>query len=90
MELELEDWLQAISALVTLALFVLVALSYRRRPTRRGLLLAIGFALFLARGAMGVAADLVGEVPLADTLESLAVPLELAFLALVAAAFLQS
>jgi hypothetical protein len=53
-------------------------------------MLTLAFGLFLVRGALGVAADLVGEIPLADTLESVAVPLELAFLGLVFAAFLKS
>lgn len=87
-ELELEDWLQVGSTALTLAIFVLVALSWRRRPTKRALLLLVGFGLFLARGALGIVADVLGDVPLADALESLAVPLELAFLVLVAWAFL--
>ena len=89
-EFELEDWLQVASTALALALFVLVALSWRRRPTRRALLLVLAFGLFFLRGALGVWADLLGEVPLADAIESVAIPLELAFLALVFAAFLQS
>lgn len=87
---ELEDWLELASALITLVLFAVMLLAYRRRPTARGALLAGGFGAFALRGACVVAADIVGPSPPADVLAALAIPLELTFLLLVVAAFFKA
>ena len=87
---ELEDFLQLGSAALATILFVVTALAWRRRPTTRGLLLALGFGLFAIRGAFSILADFVVSEGVGDTLESLGVPLEIGFLVLVAVAFLKA
>jgi len=87
---EFEDWLQLASTLLTAVLFVVTLLAFRRRRTTRTLLVAIGFALFALRGLFSALADFVVSEEIGDTLEGLGMPLEIAFLALVAIAFLKS
>lgn len=87
---ELEDWLQLASALLTATLFAVTLLAYRRRATTRTLLVALGFGLFALRGLFAVLADFVVSEGVGDALESAGVPLEIAFLALVATAFLKA
>jgi hypothetical protein len=87
--LEWEDWLQMGAAVLALVLAAAAGLAWRRRPTRRTVLVALAFGLFAVRGLLLMAGDLVASASSGDVLEGLAVPLEAAFLVLLTAVLLR-
>lgn len=88
--LDLEDYLQLAACVLAVAIFIVALLAHRRRPTRRTLLLAVGFGLFALRGILLSVADfLVSSHATGDMLESFAVPLEVTFLLVLAGVLLK-
>lgn len=86
---ELEDWLELASAVLAFTIAVAALLAWRRRPTRRTLLVAVAFGLFAVRGLLMGVSDFIVGGGTGDLLEASAVPLEIAFLAVLALVLLR-
>ena len=87
---ELEDWLELASGLLALAIAIAAVLAWRRRPTPRTALVAAAFTVFALRGVLMALSDFVVSGGTGDVLESLAVPLEIAFLGAIALVLLRA
>jgi hypothetical protein len=87
---ELEDYLQLAAGILATIILVVALLSYRRRPTKRTLLVTLAFALLFVRSVFHALSDFAVGKPAGDVLEGLAVPLEIGFLLLITVAFLRT
>lgn len=85
---ELEDYLRVLVTLLALAIFVVAALAYRRRPTGRVLLMLVAFAVYVVKGAL-ISLDLVFPEK-GNLIESLAILGDALFLILIGAAVLKA
>lgn len=88
MAFELEPILRVGVAILALGVFVIAALSYRRRPTLRTLLLTIAFGIYFLKGIFLSSDILLPEQ--GDFLNSLGVLADAVFLILVTLAMFKS
>lgn len=86
---ELEDYLQLILSVLSLVIFAVAVMAYRRRPTTRMLLMTTAFGLYVLR-SLFLIGDFVFAEDVVDFLESAAIFLEAGFVALIMLSFLKN